>query len=369
MKFLICYMELKKRLSSIETNIKTHTEKFLFSLLTNPKIQKNKRFTHPIKGLLQHIGSLQFIERTTGFLIFYMIEVLIVKLFVDFGQSPIDLAIALHIPQRAPIFILVAVLVFFIIARYKLLELKKTAPFDFKRFFAFFAINLTILYLFFKLNIFMMQNPKIILENSSLFLSAWYISAFFLTITLFIAFFKKNYILNFIKKFIKPLSASALISLIFLYIYPLLENLWFNLSKLTASSSYILLKFFYPTQLIFSPGNAPTLILPKFRATIAAQCSGIEGITLFIFLFTLLLLIDWNIINKKKAVFLYIIGIIGTIILNILRITTIFLMGQMHSAELAVGFFHSNAGWILFSAYFVIFEFLTYDWLRKNEKK
>ena len=214
----------------------------------------------------------------------------------------------------------------------------------------------------------MEQNPELVLQNISFFLFTWYGSAVILTSTLFLAFFRKQYIINFSKIFFKPLIYSSIISLIFLNTYPFLQKFWYSFSSITANTAHAILNLFYPTQIKFS-ANVPTLILPNFRAAISAPCSGIEGLTLFVFLFTLLFLVDWKFINKKKAIFLYIIGMAGTILINILRITALFLIGQIHSPQLAVGFFHSNAGWILFSAYFVIFEFITYDWLRKKNEK
>jgi len=93
-----------------------------------------------------------------------------------------------------------------------------------------------------------------------------------------------------------------------------------------------------------------------FTEEVAPVCSGLEGIFLFIFIFSLILILDWNSYVKKQAFLIYLIGIIYMIFLNILRISAfliarveaIGIWGDTEANELFVWFFHANVGWIFY---------------------
>jgi len=130
-----------------------------------------------------------------------------------------------------------------------------------------------------------------------------------------------------------------------------------------------MLKLSYPNAISTGSGSAPILSAGGFSAKIFAPCSGIEGMTLFITLFVVMMMIEWRFINKTKAFSLLLLGTMGAFAVNILRVYALFQVGIIVSPEFAIGFFHSNAGWILFSLYFIGFEFFTYNWMRKGEVK
>ncbi len=106
-----------------------------------------------------------------------------------------------------------------------------------------------------------------------------------------------------------------------------------------------------------------TLSHPLFSAKVAAACSGLEGIFLFIFLFSLILIVDWGSYTLKKALLIYCLGILFMFFLNVLRVTIFFTAaiwatqqwGQGEASQLFVWFFHANVGWIFYLIGIAIF--------------
>ena len=109
----------------------------------------------------------------------------------------------------------------------------------------------------------------------------------------------------------------------------------------------------------------PVVGTPALAAKIYSPCSGIEGAGLFLLLFTALFIIEYKNLNKGKVLVLYLVGLIGAFIVNILRTFSIFVIGNFTSPEFAIGAFHSNVGWILFTLYFLAFVYIVYPWMRK----
>ncbi|MBW2992467.1 exosortase/archaeosortase family protein [Candidatus Woesearchaeota archaeon] len=341
----------------------SHSETVIRNFL---KKKPDKRIVHPLNLILKHIGSLQFIERSIIFFVIFLVEVLIIKLYVDYGLGTLDLAELLHLPQRFPLLALIVFLIFFFISKYTILELKKLKPFSFRRFGTFLTLNLVCFIAFFLLNKFMATNSITVYQNKWTFLIPWYILGISLTVFLLLAIFDLKYLLNFVWDF-KLLALTSLgVGMLFLYLYPVFYRTWGFFSKIVALAVFAMLKLTFPSAQL-PDHHVPRLVLPNFRAQIAAQCSGIEGMTLFILLFTIIVIVDWQMINKWKLIPMYILGLAGMLFVNILRIYTIFFIGNVYSVEFAIGLFHSNAGWILFTVYFLIFEYTTYDWLRKKK--
>ena len=86
-----------------------------------------------------------------------------------------------------------------------------------------------------------------------------------------------------------------------------------------------------------------------FFIDIAPVCSGIEGIALVTIFVTLYLFLFRDQLRFPLAFILYPIGIAISAMLNIVRIVILLAMGLNGNVELAVGGFHSHAGWLMFT--------------------
>ena len=131
--------------------------------------------------MLSNIDSYQFIVRGAGFFVFFSLEVLFVKVFVDFGLSRIDLSKVLNIPSSFPVLLMIFGITFFFVSRNDLTKLKAIAPFNFLRFFILLAINMVFLMIFFLVNLKIMNSPEEILKYQITTMFIWYVSAIGLT--------------------------------------------------------------------------------------------------------------------------------------------------------------------------------------------
>lgn len=86
-----------------------------------------------------------------------------------------------------------------------------------------------------------------------------------------------------------------------------------------------------------------------FMIAVAPVCSGIEGIALVTIFVTLYLWLFRHDLRFPHALLLYPLGIAASALLNIVRITVLLIIGIEGQPELAVGGFHSHAGWMMFT--------------------
>ncbi len=127
-----------------------------------------------------------------------------------------------------------------------------------------------------------------------------------------------------------------------------------------------LLAFVLPD--VISDPAAFTLGTPRFLVFIAEECSGLEGLGL-VLVFTLAWL--WYFrreIRFPRALFLVPCALACVWLLNIVRIAVIILIGDAGAPEVAMVGFHSQAGWIAFTAVALTFSMATrkLSWLQRE---
>jgi len=105
----------------------------------------------------------------------------------------------------------------------------------------------------------------------------------------------------------------------------------------------------------------------EFFINIAPVCSGIEGIALVTIFVTLYLFLFKSELRFPRALVLYPVGIAVSAILNVVRIVALLAIGLEGNPALAVGGFHSHAGWLMFTivSLGIIAAANTVGWLRK----
>lgn len=89
---------------------------------------------------------------------------------------------------------------------------------------------------------------------------------------------------------------------------------------------------------------------PDFIVQIAAECSGYEGIGLVVVFLSLYLWIFRDGLRFPQSLLLFPLGIVLIWLANVVRITTLIAIGTSVSERVALGGFHSQAGWIAFVA-------------------
>jgi exosortase E/protease (VPEID-CTERM system) len=135
-----------------------------------------------------------------------------------------------------------------------------------------------------------------------------------------------------------------------------LRTLWAPLVRLTFFIVAAVLKPVLPN-LIANPALA-TLGTQRFSVEIAPQCSGLEGIGLFLAFGT-----AWLVLFRKEFRFPHVLlalpsGVFVIFLLNALRIAALILIGNAGAPAIAIGGFHSQSGWIAFLSVALAFPLL-----------
>jgi len=115
-------------------------------------------------------------------------------------------------------------------------------------------------------------------------------------------------------------------------------------------------------KLAYLADSNPTLSGPELDVTIVPECSGINGLELFDYLFGFVMLLDWNRVNKGRALKAYFGGLAAILLSNAVRITSFVVLGNHGLAE-SISRFHISAGWVFFSIVFLIYLSMTYRWM------
>lgn len=144
----------------------------------------------------------------------------------------------------------------------------------------------------------------------------------------------------------------------------LLEAAWPWYGQLLGRTVYFLAAPFV-SHLGFVGTPDPTLTAPALDVTIAPACSGVNAIELFDVLIAVVATVDWNRLNKRRTLAGYFVGLGMMALGNVLRIAFFVVLGNNGFPE-PVTRFHLNAGWLFFSAVFVLFLILFYRWMLES---
>lgn len=144
------------------------------------------------------------------------------------------------------------------------------------------------------------------------------------------------------------LAALCLITSTFIFwLLSLADRFWIPLNDLTLAASSRLLGLFEHNVLL-DPATR-TLGTAGFEVEIAPVCSGFEGIVLVTVALTMFLFMFRRELRFPRAALIVPIGIVTIWLCNVARIVVLIMIGAHWSPAVAVGGFHSQAGWIGFA--------------------
>jgi exosortase E/protease (VPEID-CTERM system) len=126
------------------------------------------------------------------------------------------------------------------------------------------------------------------------------------------------------------------------------EALWQPLARTTFSVVGAMLGVIYP-QVVSQPEHL-RLGTPGFAVRIAPECSGYEGIGLLLAFLAIYLWVYRRELRFPTALVLLPIGAVVMWVVNALRIVALIAIGTAGWRNIALGGFHSQAGWIAFNA-------------------
>jgi exosortase E/protease (VPEID-CTERM system) len=122
--------------------------------------------------------------------------------------------------------------------------------------------------------------------------------------------------------------------------------LWVPLTRATLSLSVGLLRPWFPEVIV--DFKASELTLDAFSVGVAPICSGLEGIGLVTVLMLGFLVTFRDELRFPRALLLLPLGIAGVWLSNGVRVAGLLVLGARVDQDLAMGAFHSKAGWVLF---------------------
>jgi len=140
-----------------------------------------------------------------------------------------------------------------------------------------------------------------------------------------------------------------------------LRAFWPWYGQLLGRFVHALARIFVP-KLVYLADSNPTLSGPELDVTIIPECSGIDGLELFDYLFAFVMFLDWNRVNKSRALKAYFGGLLAILLSNAARIASFVVLGN-HGFANSVARFHISAGWIFFSVVFLVYLSMTYRWM------
>lgn len=154
---------------------------------------------------------------------------------------------------------------------------------------------------------------------------------------------------------------AASIALLTLFPLRLFTLAWPWYGQLLGRCVFALSHFFVPgTQ--YLAALTPTLMGPNLQVTIVFGCAGLQAIKLFQIVFTLALAMDWNHLNRRRAVAVYFGGLAAILMANAFRITLLFVLGNTFLRHRVLEY-HLTGGWIFFTLALVIYLLVTYRWM------
>ncbi|MBU0667332.1 MAG: exosortase/archaeosortase family protein [Nanoarchaeota archaeon] len=187
-------------------------------------------------------------------------------------------------------------------------------------------------------------------------------------ISLFIAVFG----LKFSKFIIKNSYKELFFSTIFAYwIYGFSEFIktkWYFFSNIVAKAIFFLFKITGFKAFINLKAEIPRVGIQGFVAGVYDVCSGVESIGFFTLAYFMLIVIHWNRIKIWKALLLYIPGVVGIFMLNVLRVYILIILGAKWSSDFALNAFHTNASMVFSIIYFLLFLSLALKFMEIKKK-
>lgn len=123
----------------------------------------------------------------------------------------------------------------------------------------------------------------------------------------------------------------------------------------------------FVSSISYVPALNPTILGPNLDVAIVFGCGGLQGIRLFQILFMLFVVVDWNGLNRRRAVAAYFGGLLVVLMTNVIRIALLLILGNTGLQSWVIEY-HLTAGWVLFTLAFLAYLFVVYRWLLRPGK-
>jgi exosortase/archaeosortase family protein len=145
-----------------------------------------------------------------------------------------------------------------------------------------------------------------------------------------------------------------------------LDALWPWYGRVLGWSIYLLARSFVPG-LTYEIGPEPTLVGPFQDISLVPLCSGISGFELLGYIFGLVVVLDWNRLQRGRALLIYFGCLFFILVSNAFRIASLVVLGNRGYAGF-VPLIHVLEGPIFFCTAFLVYLSLTYKWMTERRQ-
>jgi len=160
----------------------------------------------------------------------------------------------------------------------------------------------------------------------------------------------------------------SIIASFFYIITTILWQAWYYMSLGVAKVVVFVFSLFTSQTSLQVTAVDPIVTLQNFTVIIGPPCSGIESLSMFFGLWLLLFVYEQDRLQVGRSVVVLFVGLVGAYVLNIFRVALILMMGTKNP-DFAVGLFHSQVGWVLFSVFILVLLYFLYPWMLVRGRK
>ncbi len=311
-------------------------------------------------GMRKYPGLVQFLARAVLLLVFLFLLQFASLPFVDGIIIPEEFYTIQYIALGGVL--MVSIVVFLLLVKDSL-DKFPAIQFSLRDAIVFAGLGFALHVLFFWSKSWIAAHPFLALNNMYPIIALRYFFLAGSVLSFVVAFYGLSILHLFIGRFRRELLGTAAFAVIFTLFSYLVQYSWQLLSFTITRTEYVVMSVIFPGQVTLY-GNE-TLGIGNFVVNIGKVCSGVESLLLFTTLYALIFFLDRKKLSATRMLLLFIPGLIGDFITNILRISLILLLGVWISPQFAVGIFHTNAGWVFFILYFFVFWYGAYPWVKK----
>ena len=224
--------------------------------------------------------------------------------------------------------------------------IRSTPPLTRRRFFAWLTVHLICFALFFETTAWIFASEEPPPGPSWAWVGVWLTSGATSLATLVPIAFGSRRLIRLTRDLAAPLSLATLVAFLAVVAGLATESLWTGLNGATLNSvAYILDILVSP--IYFEPSEL-AIGTPDFWVRVAPVCSGYEGIGLILVFLSVYLAAFHKRLRFPNVLILLPAAIALSWFFNVLRIVALILIGHFWSPEIAIGGFHSKAGWLVF---------------------
>jgi len=177
-------------------------------------------------------------------------------------------------------------------------------------------------------------------------IGAWMLTGAATVVTLIPIAFGIRRLVQLVRKLAAPLAFATLLALLAVAAGLATVPLWNQLSGVTLDSVAVVLGTLV-SPIYFNP-ETTEIGTPDFWVQIAPVCSGYEGIGLILVFLSAYLAVFHKRLRFPQVLVLIPAAVVLIWLFNVLRIVALILVGHFWSPNVAIGGFHSKAGWLVF---------------------